>query len=186
MAEGFTSKSRADDARNLEEASFHFSSYPCVILFPFLLTPPTSARLSTHYLFHKPNDSRALSLMNASATRVLFTLPDISLAYGVSDEFSFVFHRSTNLFDRRASKLVSTIVSTFTAAYVHLWGTFFPETDLDLDLLPTFDGRAVCYPSVGNLRDYLSWRQVDCESFLYSSQLSNSSSVALMKFTLTH
>lgn len=27
--------------------------------------------------------------------------------------------------------------------------------------LPTFDGRAVLYPSVENLRDYLSWRQVD-------------------------
>lgn len=27
--------------------------------------------------------------------------------------------------------------------------------------LPTFDGRAVLYPSIENLRDYLSWRQVD-------------------------
>lgn len=28
--------------------------------------------------------------------------------------------------------------------------------------MPTFDGRAVCYPSESNLRDYMSWRQVDC------------------------
>lgn len=56
---------------------------------------------------------------------------------------------------------MSTIVSTFTASYVHQWSSFFPDTPLSPPL-PTFDGRAVCYPSVQNLRDYLSWRQVDC------------------------
>ncbi len=61
----------------------------------------------------------------------------------------------------RSSKLVSTIVSTFTAYYVHLWSTYFPETPLTPPL-PSFDGRAVCYPTVQNLRDYMSWRQVDC------------------------
>ena len=59
------------------------------------------------------------------------------------------------------SKLVSTIVSTFTANYIHLWSTYFPDTPLTSPL-PTFDGRAVCYPNLQNLRDYLSWRQVDC------------------------
>ena len=100
--------------------------------------------------------------MNAAAMQVMTVLADLTIAYGVSDEFSFVFHRSTNLFERRASKLVSTIVSTFTAAYVYLWAQYFPGTELLLNLLPTFDGRAVCYPGVSNLRDYLSWRQVDC------------------------
>lgn len=28
--------------------------------------------------------------------------------------------------------------------------------------MPTFDGRAVQYPNVRVLRDYMSWRQVDC------------------------
>src|SRR5690242_20528746 len=98
--------------------------------------------------------------MNAAAVSVVNSLPDLCLAYGVSDEYSFVFHKSTNLFERRAAKLVSTIVSTFTASYVHLWDQFFGGERLDARLLPTFDGRAVCYPSVGNLRDYLSWRQV--------------------------
>jgi tRNA(His) guanylyltransferase len=59
------------------------------------------------------------------------------------------------------SKLVSTIVSTFTAYYVHFWSTYFPDTPLSPPL-PSFDGRAVCYPTVHNLRDYMSWRQVDC------------------------
>lgn len=99
--------------------------------------------------------------MNSAARAVVADLPEITIAYGVSDEYSFVLHKSCNLFERRASKLVSTIVSTFTANYVHCWPNFFPDTPLSFPL-PTFDGRAVCYPTVQNLRDYMSWRQADC------------------------
>ncbi|KAN0093622.1 tRNA guanylyltransferase [Hyaloscypha variabilis] len=118
-------------------------------------------KFSTKYNFEKPNDRRALDLMNAAAKAVMTELPDIVIAYGISDEYSFVFHKSCALFERRSSKLVTTIVSTFTAYYVHLWASFFPETPLSAPL-PSFDGRAVQYPSVQNLRDYMSWRQVDC------------------------
>jgi tRNA(His) guanylyltransferase len=113
------------------------------------------------YAFEKPNDRRALDLMNTAAKAVVTELPDITIAYGVSDEYSFVFHKACTLFERRASKLVSTVVSTFTANYVYSWSTHFPDTPLSPPL-PSFDGRAVCYPSVQNLRDYMSWRQVDC------------------------
>ncbi|CAK7224154.1 tRNA-His guanylyltransferase [Sporothrix eucalyptigena] len=124
-------------------------------------------KLCAKYGFEKPNDKRALDLMNTAAKAVMADLPDIVLAYGVSDEYSFVFHKTCQLFERRASKLVSTVVSTFTAFYLHLWPTVFSgglvdDVPLTAPLLPTFDGRAVCYPSVQNLRDYLSWRQVDC------------------------
>lgn len=88
-------------------------------------------------------------------------LPDILIAYGVSDEYSFVLHKTSSLFDRRASKLMATIVSTFTSYYVHFWPIYFPNKPLSPPL-PSFDSRTVCYPSVQNLRDYLSWRQVDC------------------------
>ncbi|KAI8961997.1 tRNA guanylyltransferase [Daldinia sp. FL1419] len=118
-------------------------------------------KLCAKYKFEKPNDRRALDLMNAAAKAVVTEIQDIVIAYGVSDEFSFVFHKTCTLFERRASKIVSTIVSTFTAYYVHLWSTYFPDTPLSPPL-PSFDGRAVCYPSVQNLRDYMSWRQVDC------------------------
>ncbi|KXX80166.1 tRNA(His) guanylyltransferase [Madurella mycetomatis] len=118
-------------------------------------------KFATKYGFEKPNDKRALDLMNAAARAVMAELPDITIAYGVSDEYSFVFHKTCVLFERRSSKLVSTIVSTFTAYYVHYWSTYFPDTPLSPPL-PSFDGRAVCYPSVQNLRDYMSWRQVDC------------------------
>ncbi|KIW37664.1 hypothetical protein, variant [Exophiala oligosperma] len=148
-------------------------------------------RFSDHYGFQKPNDVRALDVMNSAARHVVKTLPDIVMAYGVSDEYSFVFHKSTTLFERRNAKLVSTVVSTFTAAYVMFWPRGFfvsaveteterekgetkgkkkemeqqqeqQERDLDVEMIPTFDARAVCYPSWENLRDYLSWRQVDC------------------------
>jgi hypothetical protein len=78
-----------------------------------------------------------------------------------------VFHKTCELFERRSSKIVTTVVSTFTANYIHLWPTFFPDKPLSPPL-PSFDGRAVLYPGVQNLRDYLSWRQVDCELSLPS------------------
>ncbi|KAK4136584.1 tRNAHis guanylyltransferase [Trichocladium antarcticum] len=118
-------------------------------------------KFANKYAFEKPNDKRALELMNAAARAVMGEVQDITVAYGVSDEYSFVFHKTCSLFERRASKLVSTIVSTFTAYYVHYWSTYFTDTPLSAPL-PSFDGRAVCYPTVQNLRDYMSWRQVDC------------------------
>lgn len=63
---------------------------------------------------------------------------------------------------------MTTIVSTFTAYYIHLWSTYFPERPLAPPFLPSFDGRAVIYPSTHILRDYMSWRQVDCMSHCFS------------------
>ena len=119
-------------------------------------------RLSNHYGFIKPNDINALNLMNEAAKGVMTTFSEVCIAYGVSDEYSFVFEKSTVLFERRTAKLVTTLVSTFTAFYVHLWSKFMDGRQLDMAHLPGFDGRAVCYPDLTNLRDYLSWRQVDC------------------------
>ncbi|KAM3565167.1 hypothetical protein ARSEF4850_001540 [Beauveria asiatica] len=118
-------------------------------------------KMCARYEFQKPNDRRALDVMNSAAKAVVADLPDIIIAYGVSDEYSFVLHKSCNLFERRASKLISTIVSTFTANYINCWPNSLPDTPLSFPL-PTFDGRAVCYPAVQNLRDYMSWRQADC------------------------
>ncbi|KAM7188749.1 tRNA guanylyltransferase [Naviculisporaceae sp. PSN 640] len=118
-------------------------------------------KFANKYGFEKPNDKRALDLMNGAARAVVTEIPDITIAYGVSDEYSFVFHKLTTLFERRSGKIVSTVVSTFTAYYIHYWSTYFTETPLSPPL-PSFDGRAVCYPSIQNLRDYMSWRQVDC------------------------
>ncbi|KAL5362163.1 tRNAHis guanylyltransferase-domain-containing protein [Aspergillus floccosus] len=102
-------------------------------------------KLTDRYAFKKPNDRRALDLMNAAAVEVMKDLPDLCIAYGVSDEYR---------------KLVTTIVSTFTAHYVYQWGTYFPDTPLQPPHLPSFDGRAVIYPNTRIFRDYMSWRQI--------------------------
>lgn len=47
--------------------------------------------VSKKYTFEKPNDQRALQLMNASAEAVMRELPEIAIAYGVSDEFRYSF-----------------------------------------------------------------------------------------------
>lgn len=118
-------------------------------------------KLCSKYNFAKPNDLRALELMNAAAVEVVRSLPDVLLAYGQSDEYSFVFGEETRLFERRAMKLVSTMVSTFTAEYCMQWPQYFQDMKLERPW-PSFDGRCVAYPKARILRDYLSWRQADC------------------------
>ncbi|XP_074642272.1 putative tRNA(His) guanylyltransferase isoform X2 [Tubulanus polymorphus] len=117
-------------------------------------------KFSDAHNFIKPNDSRALHLMNKAADVVMKEFKEVILAYGQSDEYSFVFRKETNLYGRRKSKLISTIVSLFASSYVYYWGEFFGEKKLQNP--PAFDGRAVLYPTIKNIRDYLSWRQADC------------------------
>lgn len=44
-------------------------------------------RMCAKYAFEKPNDRRALDLMNTAAKAVVSDLPEITIAYGVSDEY---------------------------------------------------------------------------------------------------
>jgi len=92
-------------------------------------------------------NSRILPLPMAKVTNTVY-------------HFSFVLNRKTTLFQRRSSKIESSIVSFFASNFVFHWPTFFPDTQLVYP--PTFDARVVCYPALENVRDYLSWRQVDC------------------------
>ncbi|XP_044975582.1 tRNA(His) guanylyltransferase 2-like isoform X2 [Hordeum vulgare subsp. vulgare] len=117
-------------------------------------------RFSKIHAFEKPNDENALRLMNACATSMLEKFPDIVFAYGVSDEYSFVFREGTEFYQRRESKILSLCVSYFTSMYVMKWKDFFPNKDLKEP--PYFDGRVVCYPNMKTIHDYLAWRQVDC------------------------
>lgn len=63
-------------------------------------------RFSDVHGFEKPNDQRALQLMNKCAETVMKEFTDIVIAYGQSDEFSLVFRRSTTQFSRRARSVV--------------------------------------------------------------------------------
>jgi len=58
-------------------------------------------RFADKYGFEKPNDDRALQLMTCAAQTVMKSFSDIVLAYGQSDEYSFIFRRRTNIFERR-------------------------------------------------------------------------------------
>ncbi|KAF5327356.1 hypothetical protein D9619_004990 [Psilocybe cf. subviscida] len=116
-------------------------------------------RFSDQHNFHKPNDVRALQLMDHAAKDVMEGYPDIVLAFGESDEFSFLLRRSTSLYNRRESKIVSTLTSLFTSSYVFHWPEYF--RDHPLQYPPSFDGRIVLYPSEKHIRDYFAWRQAD-------------------------
>ncbi|KAL5504004.1 THG1 [Sanghuangporus vaninii] len=109
--------------------------------------------------FEKPNDVRGLSLMDRAAIAVMNEYKDIVLAFGESDEYSFLLRRSTQLYNRRESKILTTLVSHFTAAYIFYWAEYFPNTALQYP--PTFDGRLVLYPTEREARDYFAWRQAD-------------------------
>ncbi|XP_034943148.1 probable tRNA(His) guanylyltransferase [Chelonus insularis] len=109
--------------------------------------------------FSKPNDLRALGLMNAAASAVMKEFKEIVLAFGQSDEYSFVFKKETESFNRRETKLLTYVNSLFSSAYVFNWSKYFE--DVPLQYPPAFDGRVVLYPSDKNIRDYLSWRQAD-------------------------
>lgn len=86
---------------------------------------------------------------------------------GQSDEFSFVFRRNSEIFNRRQNKISSLVVSMFTSAYVINWTNFFESStnhskNCKLLYPPCFDSRVVLYPSKKVIIDYLKWRQVDC------------------------
>lgn len=116
-------------------------------------------RFANDHQFKKPNDGNALELMNEAARFVVNDLrPEIILAFGESDEFSFLLRPSCTLYKRRASKLVTHIVSLFTSAYVFNWSKYMSD---QLQYPPSFDGRLVVYPSQKEVKDYFAWRQVD-------------------------
>ncbi|PVG01904.1 tRNAHis guanylyltransferase [Serendipita vermifera] len=116
-------------------------------------------RFSADHGFEKPNDERGLRLMDAAAIHVMKAYPQVALAFGESDEFSFLLRRSCDLYSRRSSKISSLFASLFSAAYTRAWTTFFPDTPLQYP--PSFDGRVVAYPSSTEVRDYFAWRQAD-------------------------
>ena len=117
-------------------------------------------RFTADHNYEKPNDKRGLALMSFAARMVMEEFKDICLAYGQSDEYSFVFRKECQVYSRRQSKLSTYVCSLFTSAFVFHWNKYF-ETERLL-YPPIFDGRVVLYPSNKNLRDYLSWRQADC------------------------
>jgi len=69
------------------EASISMSLFPPLLPIYFSYEYLPIYRFSSKYAFEKPNDRRALDLMNAAAKAVMSELPDIVIAYGISDEY---------------------------------------------------------------------------------------------------
>ncbi|GMP25533.1 hypothetical protein CsSME_00002355 [Camellia sinensis var. sinensis] len=117
-------------------------------------------RFSDIHDFEKPNDEKALNLMNSCAIAVLEEFPDVVFSYGFNDEYSFVFKKETKFYQRRASKILSLVVSFFTSTYVTKWKEYFPQTELRFP--PSFQSRVIVCASMEVLQACLAWRQNDC------------------------
>lgn len=97
--------------------------------------------------------------MNEAARQVMHAFKGhVTLAFGESDEYSFLIDKYSTLYNRRQSKLVTHIVSLFTSAYVFHWGQYM---SVPLEEPPSFDGRLIVYPGTQEIRDYFAWRQAD-------------------------
>jgi tRNA(His) guanylyltransferase len=73
--------------------------------------------------------------MNSAAECIMTHFNDIKIAFGQSDEFSFVLARDSSIYQRREAKLISNICSLFTSAFVKNWHKYF---DFDLIYPPSF------------------------------------------------
>eukprot|EP00040_Diaphanoeca_grandis_P010279 m.52577 g.52577 ORF g.52577 m.52577 type:complete len:283 (+) comp21632_c0_seq2:126-974(+) len=156
-------------AKSRYEYVKHFESDPPLLPNTFLMVRIDGrafTKFTAAHKFQKPNDARALRLMNDAGTACMNEFQDMVLAFGQSDEYSFVFKKTCNLWARRPSKILSAVVSYFSTVYAMQWSKYMvdEETGKPQEILypPQFDGRIVCYPSLKNIRDYMSWRQADC------------------------
>ena len=77
------------------------------------------------------------------------------------------------------SKLMTNVCSLFASSYVFHWRDYFSSVELEYP--PAFDARCICYPTNQNLRDYLSWRQADCE---YAPYLPPSAPSTTIRFSI--
>ena len=102
--------------------------------------------------------------MNRCGKEVMKSFSEIVIAYGDSDEYSFIFRKSAKVFNRREDKILSCLLSLFSSSYVFYWNKYFVNEKSNQTLLkiPSFDARVVLYPSIEDVQAYLSWRQVDC------------------------
>ncbi|XP_015073810.1 tRNA(His) guanylyltransferase 1-like isoform X1 [Solanum pennellii] len=134
------------------------------VMYPNIIVVQIDGRdfgcFSEKHGFEKPNDDKALNLMNACAIKVLENFSDVIFAYGFNDEYSFVLKKETTFYQRRASKILSIIVSFFSSTYVIKWKEFFSQKELTVP--PSFHSRVISCASMEVLQAYLLWRQTEC------------------------
>lgn len=119
--------------------------------------------------YEKPNDKKGLDVMVRAAVCVMEDVRDICVAYGHTDEFSFVFRKDTSMFNRRSAKIMSHVNSLFSSAFVFYWSEIFGNTKLKYP--PVFDSGIIVFPSDANLKDYLNWRQLELHQKNFNNTL---------------
>ncbi|PHT65661.1 tRNA(His) guanylyltransferase 2, partial [Capsicum annuum] len=133
------------------------------VMYPNIIVVQIDGRdfgsFSEKHGFEKSNDEKSLNLMNACAIKVLESFSDIIFAYGFSDEYSFVLKKETTFYQRRASKILSIIVSFFSSTYVTKCKEFSQK---ELSVPPSFHSRVINCASMEVLQAYLLSRQTEC------------------------
>ncbi len=63
--------------------------------------------------FEKPNDRKGVEIMLLAGLSVMEAFDEIFMGYGQSDEFSFVFRKDAELYNRRTEKILTSIYLIF-------------------------------------------------------------------------
>lgn len=113
-----------------------------------------------------------LDLMSFSAHKIISEYRDIVLAYGYSDVYVFVFHRSSKLYKQLQDELAKNINDSFTQQYEKYWSTWFASKILQNP--PSFNTTVSSYATLDQIIAYLGNEQrVAHEKNLYNTVLWN-------------
>jgi tRNA(His) guanylyltransferase len=107
----------------------------------------------------KPFDYRLMTMLDAAAIELCKEMMGCRLAYGQSDEYSFLLtdfdkEQTEAWFDGNAQKIVSVATSIFTLAFANAPDRFDWNS-------ATFDCRVFTIPDRTEVENYFIWRQKD-------------------------
>ena len=108
--------------------------------------------------FLSPFDDRIIKLNAMCARHVMEDFSDIDICFGFECEFSFIFKRTTEIFNRRRDKILTNLVSLFASTFTYKWGDFFKEEKLKYP--PTFFASITLFPRLRTVKDYLLFQQL--------------------------
>ncbi|OHS95279.1 putative tRNA(His) guanylyltransferase [Tritrichomonas foetus] len=108
--------------------------------------------------FLAPYDDRIIRLNAACARNVMNDFGDIDVCFGCDGEFSFIFRRSSTVFNRRRDKLLTNLVSLFVSTFAYQWKQFFNDSEMKYP--PNFVSTIKLFPRLRIVKDYLLFLQL--------------------------
>jgi tRNA(His) guanylyltransferase len=105
-----------------------------------------------------PFDDRLIRLFAAAARETMESFTDIELSFGFGASVSFVFRRSSAVFNRRRDKILSNVASLFAAAFVFRWSEFL---EFAIPEAPEFVARLALFPRRRLVKEFLIERQLE-------------------------